>query len=253
VLRSALAPAVQPAQAPTGNAAGAASSAPSAVVLMLMRYRRDAVAWGLSRLVMGARDMRPAPGLRFARVLGSGREGGFGLAPSFERQGLIAFFDDLPSARAFMSASPALQARRERAAESLTALLGVASSRGTWGGVALAPGASIGDDQPIASLTRAAIRPRHARTFWRHSPASEASLASAPGCRLAVGLGEAPLLRQATFSLWNNAAAMHAYAQQGAHLAASRSAWQHGWFSEWMFVRFAPLALEGQWQGRRYG
>jgi spheroidene monooxygenase len=146
-----------------------------------------------------------------------------------------------------------VQARCERADECLTALLGVASSRGSWGGVTLAPCATVADDQPIASLTRAAIRPRHAAAFWRHTPASEASLAQAPGCRLAVGLGEAPLLRQATFSLWDHSAAMTAYARQGAHLAASRGAWQHDWFSEWMFVRFAPLSIEGTWQGRAYG
>jgi hypothetical protein len=251
MLRSALAPAARPVPAPgTGNAV---ALAPNAVLLMLMRYRAGSRAWGVSRLVLGARDLAGTPGLRFARVLGSGRDGGFGLAPSFERQGLIAFFDDAASARAFLAASPAVHARRERADECLAALLGVTSSRGTWGGMTLAPGATHADDQPIASLTRAAIRPRHAKAFWRHAPASESSLALAPGCRLAVGLGEAPLLRQATFSLWDNAASMNAYAHQGAHRAASRGAWQHEWFSEWMFVRFAPLAIEGRWQGRTYG
>jgi len=254
MLRSALAPAARPVPASAGAAVdGVAATAPSVVVLMLTRYRRSALAWGLSRLVLGARDLGHPPGLRFARVLGSGRDGGFGLAPSLACQGLIAFFDDLASARAFLATAPAVQARRDRAEECLTALLGVAASRGRWGGVALAPGSALADDQPVASLTRAAIRPRHARAFWRQSPASEASLAQAPGCRFAVGLGEAPLLRQATFSLWDDAAAMNAYARQGAHLAASRSAWTHDWFSEWMFVRFAPLSIEGRWHGKPFG
>jgi hypothetical protein len=68
-----------------------------------------------------------------------------------------------------------------------------------------------------------------------------------------VGLGEAPLLRQATFSLWDDQAAMDAYARQGAHAGALAGAWREGWFSEWMFVRFAPIAIEGQWHGRRFG
>ncbi len=242
------------AESPRAEPAAAATAvSATVVVLMLMQYRRSAVPWGLSRLVLGPRDLGPAQGLRFARVLGSGRQGGFGLAPSFERQGLIAFFDDVAAARAFLGASPAVSARRAHALECLTVVLGVTSSRGSWGGVGLSPGLTLSDDQPMASLTRAAIRPRHASSFWRQSPASEASLAQAPGCRLAVGLGEAPLLRQATFSLWDNTAAMKAYAQQGAHRSASRGAWEHGWFSEWMFVRFAPLSLQGQWQGRSYG
>ena len=225
----------------------------SVVVLMLMQYRRNAWPWGLSRLVLGPSDLGPAPGLRFARVLGSGREGGFGLMPSLVHQGLIAFFDDVPAARAFLGSSPAVSARRAHAQECLTAVLAVSSSRGSWGGVSLCASAVAPQAQPIASLTRAAIRPSRARQFWRHSPASEASLAQAPGCRLAVGLGEAPLLRQATFSLWDNVAALQAYAQQGAHRQASRQAWDHNWFSEWMFVRFVPLSLHGQWRGRVYG
>lgn len=253
MLRRALAPAAQTQQAPTAGPAGALACGPSAGVLLLLRYRRGAVPWGLSRLLLGPRDVAGAPGLRMARVLGSGRQGGFGLAPSFERQGLIAFFDDVPAARAFLAGAAAVQARRERADECLSVLLGVTSSRGSWGGVMLSPGTPLAEDQPIASLTRAAIHPRHARNFWRHSPASEASLAQAPGCRLAVGLGEAPLLRQATFSLWDDTPAMNAYARQGAHLDASRAAWANGWFSEWMFARFAPLALEGRWHGRRFG
>ena len=69
-------------------------------------------------------------------------------------------------------------------------------------------------------------------------------------CLLAMGLGEAPLLRQATFSLWDSAAAMDAYARTGAHLDAIRAAWKHQFFSESMFVRFVPLQLQGQWKGR---
>ena len=68
-----------------------------------------------------------------------------------------------------------------------------------------------------------------------------------------LGLGEAPLLRQATFSLWRDAKAMDAYARNGAHQAAIQAAWQHRFFSESMFVRFTPIAVQGSWKGRFYG
>ena len=70
---------------------------------------------------------------------------------------------------------------------------------------------------------------------------------------MAAGLGEAPLVRQATLSLWTNAAAMDAYARSGAHQEAIRSAYAGGYFSESMFVRFAPIDLRGTWKGQRYG
>ena len=89
--------------------------------------------------------------------------------------------------------------------------------------------------------------------FWRMQPAAERSLHEAPGCRLAIGLGEAPLLRQATFSVWDSGAAMNAYARQGAHLAAIRASAAGGFFSESMFVRFVPYDARGSWQGRALG
>ncbi len=272
MLRSALVPPKPPAAASTPAAASAPApdaaqvqvqtgpqqGTPGYVVLLLVRYQAQAQAWGLSRLVLGTRGLRHTPGLRFVRVLGSGQDSGFGLKPGWDRQGLIAFFDNADQARDFAVHSQSVEARRARAAECLVAQLQVVSSRGRWGGVSLAPPGSPAataapvHDGPIASLTRAAIRPRHALHFWRHSPATETSLRQAPGCRLAAGLGEAPLLRQATFSLWDNTAALQAYAQQGAHHTASQRAWQRNWFSEWMFVRFKPLVLQGQWQGQHF-
>jgi spheroidene monooxygenase len=69
---------------------------------------------------------------------------------------------------------------------------------------------------------------------------------------LAVGLGEAPLLRQATFTIWDSVADMNAYARTGAHLQAIQAAAQNGYFAESMFARFVPLQVQGQWQGKSY-
>lgn len=231
----------------------APSSAPTVVALLLVRLRSGAVLWGLSRLVLGVLGLRRPTGMRFARVLGSGRSGGFGVVPSLHHQGVIAFFDDEVNARRFIDESPVVRAYRRHADECLVAVLRPTSSRGSWGGTQLAASTGAAADGPVATLTRASIRPRHASTFWRHSPATEESLSAAAGCRLAVGLGEAPLLRQATFSVWDDAGAVDAYARRGAHRAAAASAWRQNWFSESMFVRMVPLVLRGSWHGRAFG
>ncbi len=226
---------------------------PAVALLLLAKFPARAVPWGLSRLVAGVRALGPVPGLRFARVLGSGRDGGFGLAPGFDHQGFIGFFDDVLQAQAFADASRVVHGYREHAIDCLTVLMRATSSRGAWGGVGLAVSAPARADTPVAVITRASIRLRHAVHFWRHAPATHDGIARAPGCRLAIGLGEAPLLRQATFSLWDDTAAMEAYAGSGAHRAASRGAWQQGWFGESMFLRLQPLSLTGQWKGQAYG
>ena len=87
----------------------------------------------------------------------------------------------------------------------------------------------------------------------RYAPAAQSALDHTQGCQLAVGLGEAPLLRQATFTLWDSVSHMDAYARSGAHLTAIQAAAKHGYFFESMFARFRPLTLSGQWKGKHYG
>jgi hypothetical protein len=231
----------------------AATAADDVVVVLLADIVSRHRLWGWSRIVQRDAPLRTVPGLRFAKALGSGHEGGFGLRPSGSRQGLVANFSSLAHAEHFVAQSPIVQGYQQRATECCIALLRATSCRGAWGGNVIAATARAPSGAPVAALTRASIRPSKAWTFWRHSPASELALAQSPGCQLAVGLGEAPLLRQATFSLWDSQAAMDAYARGGAHLQALRGAQQGGWFSESMFVRFVPLSITGSWKGRRYG
>lgn len=209
--------------------------------------------WGWSRIVLGPRWLAGVPGLRFAKVLGSGHEAGFGLRPSSTRQGLFCHFDDVNSADDFLQRSPQMGAYRRHARELFHVKLQAFASRGAWAGTSLPVSASRPAQGMVAALTRASIRPLAARRFWRHAPPSEVSLGRAEGCRLAAGLGEAPVFRQATFSLWDSVEQMDAYAHQGAHLAAIRAAREGRYFSESMFVRFVPQEPRGVWKGQRFG
>lgn len=222
-------------------------------LVVLSRWRSGALLWGLSRLVLGALPQRTPPGLLWRKVLGSGREGGFGLSPGLDRGGLFCVFSDEEQGRKWLAHSDTLMQYRHHSAEWFAACLQPVSARGSWSGHTLPAEASpLQPEERLAALTRASIRPSTAARFWRHAPPAEHDLAAAAGCRLAVGLGEAPLLRQATFSIWDNAAAMDAYARSGAHLTAIRNAYQGAYFSESMFVRFRVLHTEGSWQGQSW-
>ena len=242
--RSEPGPAVPPASA---------QALPAVAVFLLVKVRPSAVPWLLMRLVLGPRALRRVDGLRFARVLGSGQGGGFVLRPGLDHGGLFLLFDDEPQAEAFIARSPLVAAYRAHAEECLVALLRASACKGSWAGQSMAVTAIAKPGEPVAALTRGAVRPSRAWSFWRHAAPSQRALGSATGCRLAAGLGEAPVLRQATFSVWDDVASMEAYARHGAHRQASASAAREGHFGESMFVRVVPLWIQGRWQGRTHG
>jgi hypothetical protein len=232
------------------DAAASPGAAGEVTVFALADIAPRARLWGWSRIVLGSAALRGVPGLRFAKVLGSGADGGFGLRPSPSIQALFCVFADDDAAAAFTGAAGALNAWRERSRECFSVRLRPYASRGTWSGARLEAHAVAPAAGPIAALTRASIRPTRAAAFWRMQPPAERSLADRPGCLMAAGVGEAPVLRQATFSVWSDTASMDAYARSGAHQDAIRAAARGGFFSESMFVRFVPYDAQGTWKGR---
>lgn len=227
------------------------------VVVLLVDFLRAHQGWGWMRLVQGAAAFKDTPGLLFTKVMGSGHEGGFVLRPSPTHQGLVCMFENAEQADQFID-SAAVKAYAERAKSIFVSALAVTSARGSWDGRAwdATPPERLGkyldmDTQAagMAALTRASIRPAKAVAFWRYAPAAQDDLKNAPGCELAMGLGEAPLVRQCTFSVWKDTPSMVDYAHTGAHQQAIAAAYKNDFFSESMFVRMRVLRRQGQWSG----
>ena len=77
-----------------------------------------------------------------------------------------------------------------------------------------------------------------------------AQLPGQPGLIASIGLGEAPLISQATFSLWDRLPDMQAFAYRGAeHAEVVGRTRAEGWYSEELFARFRPIAAYGAWGG----
>jgi hypothetical protein len=234
------------------DAATATKESDQTIVLVLADMVPASLVWGWTRIVKGPNPWLAIDGVRFAKVLGSGYDGGFGLKPSSSRQGLFLVFHTALAAQDFLACSEALQAYRERTRELCIIQLRTFSCRGSWDGTALDVTRSAPTQGPIAALTRASIHVRKAAAFWQHAPPSQSAVEGVQGVQLAVGLGEAPFLRQATFTVWDSVAAMDAYARSGPHLEAIKAAAQHQYFSESMFARFVPISIEGRWKERNY-
>ena len=80
-------------------------------------------------------------------------------------------------------------------------------------------------------------------------PPVSRELAGAWGLHSTVGIGDAPVGLQATFSIWSDAAAVTAFARSPEHRAVVRRTREEGWYGEELFARFRPYGSEGAWDG----
>jgi hypothetical protein len=175
-------------------------------------------------------------------------------AADLRRWGLFAVWEDDDALDAFLATSPVSEFWRERAAERYSVRLEPLSGHGRWGGYTFprADPVARGDaDGPVAVLTRASIRPARLLRFYCSVAPVDVRLDAAPGLLASVGVGEWPLARQATFSLWNSAAELRDFAYAaGAHADVVRRTRAERWYAEELFARFRPYASEGSWDGR---
>lgn len=200
------------------------------------------------------RSLRAVPGLRFYKLMGSGGGDGFRPHADFSTYSLLMVWEDEASADRFFADSALFARYAARSRECWRLYLRPLRIRGEWDGQnPFGPGCPTLPGDSVAVLTRATIDWRRLRRFWRSVPPVSHSLHQQVQKIASFGIGEWPLVQMATFSLWENAQAMHAYAYQSeAHRRAIRSTHEVGWFTEEMYARFRPFRSEGSWEGESF-
>ncbi|GAA3826264.1 hypothetical protein GCM10022226_53760 [Sphaerisporangium flaviroseum] len=214
--------------------------------------------------------LRRTGGLAFWRLLGTGRGTSMSLGADLRRWAMLAVWRDEASLEEFLERSPIAARWRTEALEAWHVRLTPLASRGRWGGCEpfgaldgqARAGALDGEaragaldrqaraEGPVAVLTRASIRVSRLTAFYRSIGPVDRDLRAQDGCLASVGVGEWPLARQSTFSLWRDAAAVRAFAYRGdAHRRVIGRVRDENWYSEELFARFTPYDSQGTWDG----
>jgi hypothetical protein len=198
---------------------------------------------GLDRILLWRMN-----GISFWKLLGAGKGETFTPRDADPRRwGLLVVLeqDQLET----LETSPLIRRWRAKSIAEFSADLSPISVHGKWS--KKEPFQSInGVDSnwngKVAAITRARIKWRKNLIFWRSVPPVTQSLRSSPGLVSAIGIGEAPIGLQGTFSLWESGDAVRNFAYRGeAHKAAIAATHREDWYAEELFARFAVTRSNG--------
>lgn len=220
------------------------------VTISFFRYRGMQKLWGMKQMYSARAPMRKMGGLQFFKPLGSGSGVGYSIWPDWSVYGMLAVWDDLPSARNFLK-SKLFSDYSAHSVEQYTVFLKPISSRGAWSGFG---DWKFSDPDPesslVAALTRATLKKKFLFKFWSMVPRVSDEHRDYPGLIFTKGIGEIPLMEQATFSIWEDVKPMEEFAYNTFHGDAVKETRRRDGFREEMFTRLKPFDAVGLWKGR---
>ncbi|PHX92971.1 MAG: DUF3291 domain-containing protein [Flavobacteriales bacterium] len=209
--------------------------------------------WAFSQMQFAHTEMVTIKGLQFYKLMGSGRDLGFSPFPDWGVYAMLGVWDDEQSAEDFFEKASIFSQYKANSAEHWTVFMKPINTKGLWSGKnPFVQSTDIDQNNGlIAVITRATIKPSKLLAFWRYVPTSQRPIQKGcPGLIYTKGIGEAPLVQMATFSIWESLEALKNFAYNSPeHKEAIKRTHQIDWYKEEMFARFQPYKSTGAWGG----
>jgi hypothetical protein len=203
--------------------------------------------WAFGMMQFAHAPLANVPGLSFYKLMGSGKGFGFNPWPDWSTYCLLQVWESESKARQFFEHAELTKRYRARTENIRVFYMRNITSKGAWsGGNPFEVSESLDETNPkLGVITRATIRWSKLAKFWSYVPTSQKYLADAPGLIYTKGVGEAPIVQMATFSLWANKQALFDYAYRGKeHSKAIQMTRELDWYKEELFARFQVFGEE---------
>ena len=216
-------------------------------VIYFWKIARVNIPFALFRMAIDRTLLRRTQGVAFAKMLGCGR--GETFTPSDAdptRWGCLVVIPD--SQLAQLDSSTTIRAWRKKSISEFRVVLDPIASTGMWSKQKpFEPSAPANFQGQVVAITRARIKASQTMRFFKSVPPVTASLHSSPGLISTIGIGEAPIGLQGTFSLWESMQAIKDFAYKGAaHQKAIAQTSEFDWYAEELFARFAVREIRGK-------
>jgi hypothetical protein len=196
--------------------------------------------WGFGQVPLASICLKNISGLQFFKSMGSGSGAGFGSWPDFGQYTWLMVWESSSHAESFFRDNIYLSEYVNRCLSTRVLYLKNIVSHGQWSGInPFVVSENPIENAKIAVLTRARIRTRKVWQFWRQVGKTSDALYQFDELEYAVGIGELPLIYQATISVWSSIDSVNRYAyQHEAHKKVIQLARKNNWYSEELFARF---------------
>ena len=201
------------------------------------------------------REARPAiksiSSNSFFKLLGSGGGNGFSIWPDFSVYAILCVWDSYNAAKKAVTTNPVYLRMKSRSDHQMDVFMHATKAKGTWNQQQpFITSTEHRASDPIAVITRASIARNKLFSFWKKVPSVSRRLQQINGLIFSKGVGELPLLEQATFSIWENRNSMVNYAYKGQkHRDIIKRTHQYNWYTEELFAEFSIISIEHDWPG----
>jgi hypothetical protein len=214
-------------------------------VIYFWKIKSSNIGFALLHMALDRGSLRRIKGVQFAKMLGTGKGETFTPRDADANQWGALVVIDSANLQA-LDNSNLIKRWRAHSLSEIRYLLDPISSHGLWAKKNPFAYSSVQTDGEVVAITRARIKWFQNFRFWRAVPPVTASLHSSPGLITTIGIGEAPIGLQGTFSRWKTGADLRNFAYKGAaHQGAIAATERYNWYAEELFARFAVRDIRG--------
>lgn len=226
--------------------------------LTIIRYRTIMIPFGFLSMAVFHLPLFLTRSIKFYKLMGCGKNGTFDKVPDLNQWAILTVHDDAFNTTSINSTIKNIYGKFISnwidffSKETITFFLEPIAGHGLWDKKKVFGNLDnkTVHTGKIATLTRATIRLSKLKFFWKNVAPVANKINTAKGFIFSAGIGEIPWIKQATFSVWESAEDMKAFAySMKEHSDVIKMTRQQQWYSEDMFVRFRILSVSGSLNG----